>query len=370
MKDTSHVFFLWKWYSNVVMKGVKALNFENHAFPGQYKTALAKMKHVVATYGETFDIEYGGKKIPIIVKPRFVTPSLYHFRVNINYPFVAETMDYYTLSIHLGNPEGDHANQRERPYHAYIEYINANIEHGLQGSFLVKFAIAFMQFLGVHKVALYDAANIKLVSDNKTGKTCIVPLSFMLFMKDRVTFYGRFGFRPVQSPNDTSFRDSKERLDTMCKLGKKLQQVQVGKLSDYVTNLSKALATLKLSNTSKTSVVAIEKQLIREYGLTERTKVNIPVTKEFVEGVKTMKLYLEGFDRKTTLKELFSALTCKMYKVIEIFVSELMVADIYINDVVITSDVGDLYKQVADLAKGHYELDLTSTGRDKPFCSP
>lgn len=341
------------------------LLMEKHKFPKHYKTSIAKMKHIVNTYGETFATKYEDKIIPLIVKPRYITPTSYHFRISINYPST-KNMTYMTLSIHLGYPNDDTG--KFQPHNAYIEYVQENVEHGLSGKFIMNFAIAFLDYLGVHKVALYDAATKKMIDADNTKKTCQIPLSFLLFVKERATFYGRFGFRPVQSPFDTSFPTSKARLLALCKSGKKLQSIKIQQLVDYLTHLINTFTLLMSDNKKRHKVKLVIRKIDMETGIPNEFTHNAFLKEQMIEDLQKKRELLESIGLDKTLQEVFTSLTCSRYSTLQIVLVRIMETEYVINEEVISNEFNDLYNQVARLSKGNYELDLKSNDRISNFC--
>lgn len=90
----------------------------------------------------------------------------------------------------------DHHHNRVSPYKAYIEDVNRNDKHDIRGPQLIMFALDILRLLGVKVVSLIDEASIRL--DN-----CSKQLSLIKMLKERSTWYAKFGFFPSKSDTKT-----------------------------------------------------------------------------------------------------------------------------------------------------------------------
>jgi hypothetical protein len=110
--------------------------------------------------------------------------------------------------------------ENNRGTKAYIANIHAYQNLGLTGTFIVKFAIEFMERMGVKEATIYDAARVTYDANDPKFHIagvagCWFGLSSLLMISDRTTFYGKFGFRPRRQSVTMRLCGSADRLRTL-----------------------------------------------------------------------------------------------------------------------------------------------------------
>jgi len=124
----------------------------------------------------------------------------------------------------------DHPHSKVSPFKAYIEDINRNDKHNIRGPQLIMFALDILRLLGIKVVSLIDEANIRL-------DKCSMQLSLIKMVKERSTWYAKYGFFP--SKNDTK---------TICELANYMWHIQISDVLDELEQFRKFLKTAKGDN--------------------------------------------------------------------------------------------------------------------------
>lgn len=199
------------------------------------------------------------------------------------------------------------------PNHTYLANIHALPTHRWKGSDMVDLAMGIARALGVKHAWLYDATS--RTCDSQTSDQSY-DLSMIMLLSRQVTFYGRFGFRPViNTISDHGMLDSGDPITDMCRALRLLKRVHV---SSFVEYLKKMLRHLDPSVGKVTSYRLIEHHMyfgvltVNALDVSElKTDVplRIPVIKRLLTAFKLQPqkgVFVELFDAETLSCEIKS----------------------------------------------------------------
>lgn len=340
---------------------MSGLNLENLVFPKNYTNATTKMNYLVTKHGMQFVVVFKGKHVPLLIKRKIEPQRVTRFLININYPKTSD-MTYNTLTIHLGY---DIVKHKFNANHAYIEEINTNMTHSLSGSYIVDFAVTFLRFLGVSQVILFDAASLTLPSTTSKTGVCEVPLSLVSFIKRKITFYGKFGFVPVDDVQDWNFENSKDKRKQMCAMVSDVEQIEI---RDLITGLQIINDTILKAHVT-TKNYFIQYHYTNESGILE-TSEKITLSQKDMKKYSKLIKQLEKLGSKNTIKAvLLKETSCNTVEPIFKAIKILSMFDHMIGNSTVKSTFNENFHKLSHALHGKYKADLTKPYNNISFCS-
>lgn len=127
------------------------------------------------------------------------------------------------------------------PNDAYIGLIHALPKHGWKGSDMVELALDIARALGVTRATLHDQAT-QSCTETSAKDDAGYDLSLVMLLSRQITFYGRFGFRPVvRTLSDRGVLTSGDTITDLCSALGKLKRVQTTSLIQYLRAMLRLL---------------------------------------------------------------------------------------------------------------------------------
>lgn len=124
---------------------------------------------------------------------------------------------------------------------AYIGLIHALPKQRWKGSDMVELALSIARVLGVGRVTLHDQT-FQACTEQGANEGAGYDLSLVMLLSRQVTFYGRYGFRPVvRSFYDRGALTSGDTTKDLCSALGRLKGVQVSSFVRYLKSMLRLL---------------------------------------------------------------------------------------------------------------------------------
>jgi hypothetical protein len=305
---------------------------------------FANMNRLIKQFGKRFMVLFKAKEVPLLIQKRILNDNEYVFSIVIDAPKTYH-MKYHTLHITIGE---DDDNQT-----AYIINVNKNEQFGLSGSYIVKFAIAILQYVSIKRIVLRDLA--KTVLEGK--RQCTVNLSSYLLLKKATTFYGKFGFQPELSDyTDTSYESNDAMHKRLCYIVNKLHNIKVLQVLNYLKRILILRDRNKISN-------IIETQKDYKVGVIENLEPMLPLDEQLVvmtlSAEKIVKVLLKY--ENNTFVEVFEQCSCTEYISIYNFFTRFPSIIMYDNNKTLKNTCKELFQEMTYILNNvNYVLNLNS----------
>lgn len=163
---------------------------------------------------------------------------------------VDETTRFFGMQQFIGMPAGFHENPDTpvAPNDSYISNIHALPLHRWKGSDMVELALGIARALGVKRASLTDATfracntespqNASSDGSVESEEAVGYDLSMIMLLSRHISFYGRFGFRPVvDSVWDHGLLTSGDPIIDMCSALRSLARVRVSSFVKYLRSM-------------------------------------------------------------------------------------------------------------------------------------
>lgn len=138
-----------------------------------------------------------------------------------------------TIGMSLANTNTNEKLGPPTPNDSYIGYIHAMPLYGWKGSDMVELALGIARALGVQRACLYDGT-YKACDGDESG----YDLSMVMLLSRQISFYGRYGFRPVVSSMwEYAFLPTGDPVSDMCKSIAALKRVRVSSFLQYIRSM-------------------------------------------------------------------------------------------------------------------------------------
>lgn len=251
-----------------------------HEGTGLCDSALAACEVVHRARGDQFDIAFKRRRVPLIMR-RLVRSGVTVYMLALAYPQDSRRARWNGMQMFVGVTNMDSLPLEASPHQAYMSYVHALPAYRWSGSDMVELGLALARGLGVHSVHLYDAAS------RSCGNGSTYDLSLIMLLSRRVTFYGRYGFRPLPSTLwDPPYQDTDDALGRLCKLLAGLSRVTVGSLAHYLAGVVRVLtpsaAELEKQKETREKTKAKDRVVFvahetREAGIVDRVNYDLPL---------------------------------------------------------------------------------------------